>query len=239
GRERRRGRARPGRARRARVRSTARAGRRARAPQAARATDPQAPADPRARLAPRRRGLAGPLRDLSGDRCSPPRARAPRVDRGRPRLAGPGLRRHLPRDPGLRRSVLGARRRPGDASRVAGHRAPGAVAAADRPHAQGRASVAVQAARVKPSGVANQIPNSPVTLTTVRDAWRSIPEVPVAVQDAFARKSNVVLHRDRWRALVPRAGGNVFAWLDGRVARATGVSSQVMFEQTLESDERG
>ena len=92
---------------------------------------------------------------------------------------------------------------------------------------------------MKPSGVANQIPNSPVTLTTVRDAWRSIPEVPVAVQDAFARKSNVVLHRDRWRALVPRAGGNVFAWLDGRVARATGVSSQVMFEQTLESDERG
>lgn len=92
---------------------------------------------------------------------------------------------------------------------------------------------------MKPCGVANRIPNSPITLRPDRDAWRSIPEVPFAVQDAFGAKAHVVLHRERWRALVPRAPGHVFAWFDGREARATGVTTQMLYGQTLESDDRG
>lgn len=89
-----------------------------------------------------------------------------------------------------------------------------------------------------PFGVANLTPNSPITLEPIANAWRSIPEVPIAAQDAFGPKAIVVLHRGRWRGLVPGAG-RVFAWLDGRELRATGVSSRMTRPQTLESDEAG
>jgi hypothetical protein len=91
--------------------------------------------------------------------------------------------------------------------------------------------------------VANRIPESSITLVPDDETWHSIPEVPIAVQDGFGPKAMAVLHRDRWRALVPRADGRVFAWLDGRKVRATGVTTGlttgVTRAQTLESDERG
>lgn len=81
--------------------------------------------------------------------------------------------------------------------------------------------------------------SSPIAITPQQDAWRTIPEVPASVVDAFGPKAQVVLHRDRWRGLVPRRSGHVFAWLDGKVATATGVRTTSTFYQTLESDERG
>ncbi|HVI03730.1 MAG TPA: hypothetical protein VM869_33790 [Enhygromyxa sp.] len=92
---------------------------------------------------------------------------------------------------------------------------------------------------MKPSGVVNRIAASPITLSPVPNAWRSIPEVPIAVQDGFGPKAIAVLQRGRWRGLVPRAGASVFAWLDGRELRATRLSTRVTRSQTLESDEAG
>jgi len=89
--------------------------------------------------------------------------------------------------------------------------------------------------------VANRIASSPITLTSDPASWRSIPEVPIAVQDGFGPKATVMLHRGRWRGLIPREGEQVFAWFDGasRRVEATALRTRVSFGQTLESDARG
>lgn len=92
---------------------------------------------------------------------------------------------------------------------------------------------------MKSSSVVNLIPDSPITLVTDPDTWRSVSDVPIAVLDGFGPKAIAVVDRGRWRALVPRAGASVFAWLDGGEVRASGLTTRVTRGQTLESDESG
>jgi hypothetical protein len=80
----------------------------------------------------------------------------------------------------------------------------------------------------------NLVADSPITLTTDHDA--AIPDVPPVVEDAFGRRALATLHRDRWCALIPRDGGHVFAWLGGRSALTTAITTHVTSSQTLESD---
>lgn len=87
--------------------------------------------------------------------------------------------------------------------------------------------------------MANRIPNSPIELVTIPNGWRSIPEVPSVVQDAFGPKGIAVLHGDRWRGLVSRGSEKAFAWLDGHEPRASALTTRVTLTQTFESDERG
>jgi hypothetical protein len=82
----------------------------------------------------------------------------------------------------------------------------------------------------------NTIPDSPITLEPDPRGWSDVPELPEHVRDAFGRRATIVVHRGRWRALVPHEGGYRFAWLDGRAARLTPVTTQLAFSQTLESD---
>lgn len=85
----------------------------------------------------------------------------------------------------------------------------------------------------------NRVSTSPITLAPIADAWSSIPEVPFAVQDGFGADGIVVLQGGRWRGLIPRAGGNVFAWFADGEVRATGLSSSMSFGQIFESDADG
>jgi hypothetical protein len=92
---------------------------------------------------------------------------------------------------------------------------------------------------VKPWRVANIIANSPITLTADPDTWATDREVPFAVQDSFGPKASIVSHQGRWRGLVAREGGSVFAWFDGRKLVASGVVTPDGFAQSLESDPKG
>lgn len=87
--------------------------------------------------------------------------------------------------------------------------------------------------------MANKIENSPITLTPDRAACKSIPEIPMAVQDAFGSKATVVGQRGRWCGLVLQDGAHVFAWFASGKLVASAVTTKIMFTQTLESDADG
>lgn len=78
-----------------------------------------------------------------------------------------------------------------------------------------------------------------ITLTPDRDAWRSLPELPLAVLDAFGPRALVVAQQGRYCALVPNAGRHRFAWFaDGRL-RSSAVTTSQIYAQTLEHDANG